>query len=461
MNNTVREMTLTAASGAFRGIENTGAATAAINIDDNKLGDTTGGFVSYGQATSSVLTGILTTGGAAAGPALSIQRNDVRGISYAAASTGANDYINVSGGTSVSQTIKDNTFTNLSTNTTGITTLIRVGANLTSTPTAGTQTITNNSIVGSYTRLGASGSMFGLAVTATNTPGTQNDSNNNFSNVSLAGTTSGTCVSNIDFVTKTIQNNTCSNWGGSPAPSGNLTGIVVNSAPATITSNTITSWTGGGVVTGIQVNGNTNPATVTSNTVSGLTSTNPGTQGVRGIAVATPAAFGVSNTASVTSNNVNNLSAASATAAANVVGVDIGSANTQTATTVSVSMNVVKTLSADFAGSTVTGVNFQGSVNSGSVFRNTVYDLQLSAASGTVTGISSGGLSSNIYNNLVGDLRAPAATSGTTPTVRGLAAPDGAAASFSHNSVYITGTSSGSPFSTTAMFQSSQTPRRP
>jgi len=448
-NNTVREMTLTAASGAFRGIENTGAATVAINIEDNKLGDTTGGFVSYTGVTSGLLTGILNSGGATAGPALSIQRNDIRGISHAVAATHSNDYINASAGTSSSRTIKDNTFTNLSVNTTGTVTLIRVQAPLTST---GTSTITNNSIVGNFTRLGASGTMFGMALTAVNSATqTLNDNNNNFSNVSLAGTSSGTCISNLDFVTKTIQDNTCNGWGGS---SGTLTGIVVNSAPVTIASNTITNWAGGGVITGIQVNGSTPSGAVTSNTISGLSSTNPGTfQGVRGIHLATPSNIGQTLNMSVTGNNINNLSAAAATAAASVIGISVGDINAQQlATTATVSQNVVKTLSADFAGSSVTGVSINPpGVSSGTVFRNTIYDLQLSAANGTVTGINAGGSNNNIYNNLVGDLRAPAA-SGSTPTVRGLATSEGVAASLIHNSVYIAGTSSDSPFSTTAVF---------
>ncbi|HEX4824178.1 MAG TPA: thrombospondin type 3 repeat-containing protein [Candidatus Polarisedimenticolaceae bacterium] len=455
-NNTVREMTLTAASGAFRGIEQSAGVTTAINLDDNKLGDATGGFVSYTAATSGALTGILNSGGAAAGPALSIQRNDFRGISYAVASSNSNDYINASAGTFTTETIKDNTFTSLSVNTTGQTTLIRVGASLVGNST-GIQTITNNSIAGTFTRLGASGNMFGLAVTIAIAPNgqTASNSNNNFSNVTLAGASNGTCLSNLDGPLKTIQNNTCSNWGG--GTTGSLTGITVNGGKApVITSNTITNFTSAGTITGILVNGDTgnNPiGSVTSNTVSGLTSTNPGATGLRGIHLATPSNLGQALTMSVTSNNVSNLSAASATAAANVIGISVGDSNPQqVATTATVNGNTVKTLSADFAGSNVTGVNVTGGVSNGTFFDNKIYDLQLSAASGTVAGVSSAGNIVSVYNNLVGDLRAPAATSGSTPTIRGLASTDGTTSAFSFNSVYLAGTSSGSPFSTAAVF---------
>src|SRR6185503_11102209 len=60
--------------------------------------------------------------------------------------------------------------------------------------------------------------------------------------------------------------------------------------------------------------------------------------------------------------------------------------------------------------------------------------------------------------NLVGDLRAPTATSGATPTVNGLATSAGGTVRFIYNSVYITGTSSGSPFSTSAMTATSGSP---
>ena len=459
-NNLVREMTLTGASGTFRGIENTSAgnATVAININDNKLGDATGGFVSYTAATSGALTGIINSGGASAGPALSIQRNDIRGISYAVAGSNSHDYINVSGGTSSTQTIKDNTFTNLSVNTTGAVNFIRdAGALLNS--AAGAGTIANNSIVGSYTKLGASGNTIGLAMIGANasaTP-THTASNNNFSNVTLAGTSNGTCISQLDFATKTIQNNTCSGW---TAATGTLTGIIANGAPATIDSNTITSFSGGSAITGIQLSNNSPSGSITSNTVSNLSSANPGATGLRGIVVTTPQNFGQTLVASVTGNNVNNLRAVSATAAATIFGITAGDLNAQQlATTVTISGNVVNGLSADFAGSSITGlaVNPPG-VQVGTVFRNRIYDLQLSAASGTVTGLTASGTTADVYNNLVGDLRAPTATSGTTPTVIGLSTSSGGATNFSYNSVYISGTSTGSPFSTSAVFAATGNP---
>ncbi|HJQ99312.1 MAG TPA: hypothetical protein VJ826_13445, partial [Candidatus Polarisedimenticolaceae bacterium] len=167
-SNTVRGMTLTAATGTFQGVANQGASTVAINIDDNKLGDANGGFISYAAATSGALIGIANTAGGTAGPALSIQRNDVRGISHAVTASHANDYINVSAGTFISQTIKDNTFTNISVNTTGTTTMIRVGAAVgISTPsTPGTRTVANNSIVGTFTKTGAGGSVIGFFINA-------------------------------------------------------------------------------------------------------------------------------------------------------------------------------------------------------------------------------------------------------------------------------------------------------
>ena len=87
------------------------------------------------------------------------------------------------------------------------------------------------------------------------------------------------------------------------------------------------------------------------------------------------------------------------------------------------------------------------------VFRNKVYDIQISGATGSVTGHVRGGGTNNFYNNLVGDLRAPSATTTGNPNIVGLNASGTAGTvNYYYNTVYIAGTSSGSPFSTAGVF---------
>ena len=133
-------MTLMATTGAFRGIEQSGAVTVAINLNDNRLGDATGGFMSYTAAAAGTLIGVYNNA-AANTSALSIQRNDVRGISYAVAGTNEIDGIYAQAGAPLSQIIADNTITNLNVNTSGTVFLIRSSEAL---PANGNQTVTNN-----------------------------------------------------------------------------------------------------------------------------------------------------------------------------------------------------------------------------------------------------------------------------------------------------------------------------
>jgi hypothetical protein len=449
-NNVVRGMTLTS-TGAFRGVENAGAATVAIAIDDNKLGDASGGFVSYTTASAGVLSGVLNSAGASAGPALSVQRNDVRGVGHAVATANGENYISLTAGTFSSQTIKDNTFTNLSVNTTGTVNLISITSGLTAAGTS--RTTANNSIVGTFAKLGAGGSVVGISINAGSPTTTSTDKveNNNFSNVTLIGATTGTCVTDNENVTRTIQNNTCNNWSGANG-SSSVTGIIVNGfsggGGATVSSNTITNFATASPIEGIRVTGNVSPATVSSNTLTGLATTNNG--GVTGISILSPGTG--SNSAEVLSNTISGLSTTATLGSGNIIGISAGANAGFGSTIAKVNQNVIKTLSSSFPAASVTGIAVGTVVNSGETLRNKIYDLLLSAATGTVTGISVGG-NINVANNLVGDLRAPVASSGSVPTINGLVAPNlSGTINFSHNSVYIAGTSSGSPFSTAAVF---------
>jgi len=112
----------------------------------------------------------------------------------------------------LSQDISNNTLNNLSVNTTGSITFISDSVALSS---IGFQTITNNSIVGNYVITASGGSLTVFTATAASAVGaTFNNSNNNFSNITVSGATTliGWVQKDSGLNVKTINNNTFSNW---------------------------------------------------------------------------------------------------------------------------------------------------------------------------------------------------------------------------------------------------------
>src|SRR5262249_51926771 len=186
-------------------------------------------------------------------------------------------------------------------------------------PANGTQTITNNAIAGTFVKgvgSGTSGgSVFGinvgLAVLPPLSGQTLVNSNNNFSNITVGGTTAAlapsvTCVRNDDGATKTVQNNTCNNWVGGIS---NFTGILVNNGSGTVSGNTITNFSSGGAaststITGIQMSVQNSPTvTIGPNTIQTLSTTNGN---IQGIVVASPN-IGVTAVATITGNTITGL----------------------------------------------------------------------------------------------------------------------------------------------------------
>jgi hypothetical protein len=82
------------------------------------LGNDSGGLITYSAANSATLLGISNTSGTA-NCNLSIQNNDIRGITHTVGGTNAHTYI-INSFATLSQNISGNTFTNLNVNTTGV-----------------------------------------------------------------------------------------------------------------------------------------------------------------------------------------------------------------------------------------------------------------------------------------------------------------------------------------------------
>jgi CSLREA domain-containing protein len=414
-NNILRGLASSATSGQMQGINSSGAVTTALNVNNNQLGNAASGYFTSTVATSGTLFGIVTSTATSA-CALSIQTNDIRGITYNVASSAAHAYYQNSAAT-LSQNISNNTFTNLNVNTTGSVTFISDSVSLTA---SGAKNINNNQIVTGFNKAGIGGTITLYNDGASSVNGSiVNNNNNNFSNMSFSGTTAlggwfnQDGLSNVSSATKTITGNTFNNITGG---TGQINVLSVNfSGPSTVTGNTISNVTGAGVIIGLNIGSNNGQGTHTyaSNTVTNLTSNSPG-GGVNGIQ---------GGSASIVTLNLNNnsISALSQTGGANQINP------------------IILT-----AGATV------------NVFKNRIANIQSNNAGASINGIAiTSGSTYNIYNNLIGDLRLPSANAANPLVGILLSAP--ATANVYYNTVYLNATSSGAAFGSTAIFASTTT----
>lgn len=281
--NTIRGLVKPVSVGQVQGIFNSGVVLSEININNNNLGNNDGSFVSYTVATTALLTVITNTGGSA-NCALSIQNNNIQGITHSEPSANAQTYISNTA-TTLSQNISNNNFTNLSVNTTGDIIFITNSVVL---PANGVQNINGNTISGSFTRTAASGNLTLFTSTAStgNTGVVVNNNNNNFSNISLSGTAAIVGWINTDagagMPTKRIQGNTFSNWTGG---TGAITALNVNivSSNNCTSNNLISNISSSGSITGIVTA--TGNDSIMSNTIHSLISTGPTSTNVIGISV--------------------------------------------------------------------------------------------------------------------------------------------------------------------------------
>ncbi len=479
-NNVLRNLTITSATGALTAISQSGSVTTAINLNDNQLGNSTGGLVTFSSASaaSGAVTGITNSGGTSAA-ALSIQRNDVRGITYAVnAGSSAHVYLRNTAAT-LSQNFSTNTFTNLNVSTTGSVTFM---SNDVALPTGGSVTASNNAIVTGFTKTGAGGTVT-LYLTTTGPSSvvgsTKSEQNNNFSNISVTGSTVIAGWTDLEGATgggatKTIAGNTFSNWTGG---TGGITVLQTNYGGnnTSLSNNTVSSISGQSTITGISLGSSNGGAaqTVGSNSISGLTSSGTGgavvgiTGGSSSITAltvtgntisalsSTSSATGISisaaATVNITLNNVYTLS--SAGGSSTVAGIVVSSGTTPT-----ISRNVIYALSGTGATAPLAnGIQVSGGTTV-TVSKNKIYDV---AENGTVTPtgpvvngiLLSGGTTVTASNNIVGDLRAPATN--YSDAIRGISITSTTTSStynVYYNTVYLHAVSSGAVFGTSGLY---------
>ncbi|NHM06535.1 T9SS type A sorting domain-containing protein [Flavobacterium sp. CYK-4] len=429
--NSIRGIRFAAASTTasnFTGIINSGAVTGTINISNNNLGIAGTDLVTYVAGNSGLFRGIVNTGGTAAA-ALSILSNDFRGIVHTAAATAATSHnLIINSAATLSQDISSNTFTNLNINSTGGIVMLSDGVSLTAT---GTKNINSNSIVGTFTKSGASGSLTIYNDAASSVSGAViNNNNNNFSNITISGTSTFTGWSNTDgvtpFPTKTINGNTFNTLALASAPvtilntnafggavsslsnniisgvnAGSITGIIIasNGAATTFnaTGNSVSNLTSSLAVTGI--NSSQPAGTATFNLNNNTLSTFSGT-GIYGILDAT-----VSTNKSISNNNINSLNGSSLVSAISISAGAAGLINNNTITSISSTGTV--------AGSIVSGISVTGG-SAITISGNAITTLS-SANDGSFRGIyvnPLGATSNTITSNTINGMTSTSATTG-------------------------------------------------
>ena len=415
---------------------------------------------------SSLLTGntIVNYGGAAAAtnPAAGIRANnqwDVN-ISYNTINnnngSGVNHVTTLRGiyaqaGTSANATINNNTVTVKSSATTSAVTAIE--NSIGSTAVGNTVTINNNTCGGEYLTA-TSGTFYGIYNTATPT-------NTNIQGNTISGITYGTAA-----LTSTGAVYGIYNTGAGPN---------INVFNNTINSITRTGSTGGTTI-GIYLSSGTNQ-TVKKNIVSnmsidgtGATNTMYGIQTTTATVVVdsnqvyglsclktsgTGSLYGIYNISAPTNENYNynKVYSLAHSGTGTVYGIY---ANTATGTR-NVSFNEVNSLST--GGTTIAGI-FQA-LSSPNIFGNKLYNIQSTSAAAPIVGgihlssTSTGG-TARIYNNVIGDLRAPAAASGsaTAPLIRGINITSTSGTSnylVAYNSIYLSG-SGGTNFGSAGIY---------
>ena len=390
--NSIRGVRFASASNTastFTGISNLGAVTTAVSISNNSLGIAGTDLVTYTAACSGLLRGIINFGGTATA-ALSVLSNDFRGVTHTAAGSSNHNFITNSAIT-LSQDISSNTFTNLNVNTTGAVTFLTNGVSLSAT---GTKNLNSNSIVGTFVKGGATGSLTIYSDNSSSLAGAIiNNNNNNFSNITTLGTTAMVGWLNFDggTPTKTITGNTFSNWtlGTTPVTVMNIGYFGATSSVSTNTISTI-SATGNITGLGINTNGSATVLNVLSNNITSLTSVG-GT--VIGLSNAQPATTLTNNT------NSNTITGLSSTSGA-VTGID----NSSASPTKAISNNTIGTLSN--TGNTVTAISssFGTAVT---ISTNGITGVSSTSVTGTsiVSGISvTGGAAISITNNPIATL---------------------------------------------------------
>jgi hypothetical protein len=328
------------------------------------------------------------------------------------------------------------------------------------TPDGNTVNINNNTVTGSYPTA-TSGTLWGIYNTAA--AATVSMSNNtvmdvSYSAVGLTGTGTNYMIYNTAAnaaTTLNIENNIVSNYSRTGTSGGTTIGIFMSGSTGGMNVNVI-----GNTVDDMSIDGTGTTSTMygiqtATGTISVLNNTVNNLRCLK--TTGTGVLYGIYNIASATIedysfNTVTNLTH-------NGTGTTYGIYSFTTTGNRTMSNNTVHSLST--GGTTIAGLHNASS--SPNVFNNKVYNIEsTSSGAPTVSGILQGSLgtagNATIFNNYVGDLRAPNANTSavTAPSVRGInftTATANTTLLLAYNTIHINATSIGTNFGTAGVFQ--------
>jgi len=400
-NNSITSSAGGVTAGTLNGIQVAASSNAPTTTFTNNINSNT--LALQSGLAGGAINGInYPSGSASSTSVLNINSNNFTQLNHSVSGTAAIIGILLAS-TNLTTSISSNTFTNITTNTTNSFTFI--SASYTA-PANGTKTVNGNSIVTAFSKTGSGGTVQLYLDGGSSTNGTTvQNNNNNFSNITLTGSTIMAGWFNNDGTgstpAKTITGNTFSNW---TCGSGAVNVLQANFGGSTnMSSNTISSVTGGSTITAINQG--------SSGTIAALT---------------------------IASNSITSISSTGGT----VVGI----ASAIGATTVNVNDNIIRTLSSSTSNATGITLTAGATVN---MFKNTICDLSGNAASSVVTGLAATGTTNTIYNNRIADLRTPNANAGNT--LVGISITGGTTINIYYNTVYLNGTSAGALFGSSAI----------
>ncbi len=358
-NNSITSSVGGVVAGGLNGIQIPASSVAPtgtfnVNINNNSISLKSG-------LIAGAMNGInLPSGSATATSVLNVTNNDFNNFGHTVAGTGVITFI-LNAGTHLTQSISNNTFTNMSVNTTGSVTFI---SNSNTVAAGGSQNMNSNSIITGFNKTGAGGTVTFMTSAGSSPSGVTSIWNlNNFSNVTVTGATTIAGITSTDggTVNHNITNNTITNITG-----GTSSITAINSSFGggggslgnVVSGNIINTISSAGQITGVAIGGSGTISSVFNNRINGLIST--GAFPVQGITSSAP-----------TSN--------------------------------SIYLNKIYNLEANNASGTVNGITVSGGTLH-TIYNNVVGDLRTPLANAAIplAGINiTGGTTSNVYHNSV------------------------------------------------------------
>lgn len=382
-NNVLRGWAMSCNTVTLYGIETSGALTGftpSVNINNNTLGTPSVNWINSIVDYVGFFYGMNITNTSAT--TTNIKDNNIQGNFFGTMSCNGGGLIRLSGATAANNiaTISGNTFTNINIRFL-LANLYFIYTNYTIAST-GKLIIENNSTVGAFNGSGTASYYLISGLMNSSAGATVDITNNNFSNINAAVTSTSEFFGIYTFFN-----------GGS--------------CNLTITGNTMSNWTSGvGSITGIEISAMAGTANCTNNILNNFT-----TRGdVEGISISTPAITGTFN---VVNNTVTNM--VSNGAGGFIYGISRYLPTTANTTQANISKNILGGYSSTSPIGVLTGIHIDnGHVSSTlSVTGNKIYDIAGSTAGSRVYGINNyTPISGNITysNNIIGDLRAPNST---------------------------------------------------